>query len=110
MKKLNLEIRYEEILSNGDKFQWTGEKYIKINIMSLPFWRLGGLERVDASIEIDEALDKDSLNPEISNDSCKLLSEAMRLEGVNVQMTEDGSRFHRRLMREILTAKLVERT
>jgi len=54
---------------------------VRDSVLTLGFWRLGGLSRTEAAIEISDALDKDSACPVVSNDTANLWAEAMQLIG-----------------------------
>ena len=102
MSNVVIDLTFPACVTNEKEF--TGADIIRTHVMTLPYWRTGGIEVIDAAQEIESALDVNSEKPSISPDAKKKLGEAMKMEGLMVTMPENMLRFYRKVHRAVLVA------
>lgn len=85
----------------------TGEFVIRSMVLVLPFWKNGSdLKIVNAALEIEDALDRNAHEPEISEDAHGYLSSAMSLNNGAASITEPiANRFYLRVFQAVLRAE-----
>jgi hypothetical protein len=96
---------------NGDTTEpeLTGAQTIRDAVLTLPFWKEGSdLKRVDAFLEIEDALDAAPNEPTVSTEARNFLKDAMQLRLPNGNFgTVNGTRqnrFYMRVLRAVLVA------
>jgi hypothetical protein len=82
---------------------------IRETVLTLPYWKEGGdLKRIDAALEIEEALDLDPRQPKVSTEARNCLKDAMTLRLPNGNHASIPSsrqnRYYMRVFRAVLTA------
>lgn len=91
--------------------QLTSASLIRNMVLVLPFWKNDSdLKKVDAMLEIDAAIEKAPLEPEISTDAHALLVSAMSLQNGAANIPDPRiNRFYMRVFRTVLVADTVEK-
>lgn len=91
----------------------TADVLVRESVLTLNFWKLGGLKRVEACLEIETALDADPAQPRVSDDTANLWAEAMQLLLPNGNPAGNipnprANRYYMRVMRAVLRAESVD--